>query len=137
MEFRHRIEFTQAYFSATNLLCQRNIVRGDAALCTCTLHSLCSNGGINLIQFLTFTMSRVMRKPTFCICKNKGADQLLINAFSPYTDNTIPLLLNPKFPASSHRLCLYSSGCVRPIRKPRCWFSHDVAQYCSFCNFDP
>ena len=35
--------------------------------------------------------------------------------------------LNPKFPASSHLLCLYSSICVGPVRKPHCWFSHDVA----------
>ena len=46
-------------------------------------------------------MSR-MRKPTFCICKNKGADQLSSNcAFdqrlcSRYTDSTIPLLSKSK-----------------------------------------
>ena len=27
--------------------------------------------------------------------------------------------LNPKFPVSSHLLCLHRSGCVRPGRKPR------------------
>ena len=35
---------------------------------------------------------------------------------------------NPKFPASSHLLCLCSSVCVGHVRKPHCWFSHDVAQ---------
>ena len=55
-------------------------------------------------------MSRIMRKLTICIGKNKGADQLL----------------NPKFPASSYLLCLYSSDCVGPVRKPQCWFSHDA-----------
>ena len=35
--------------------------------------------------------------------------------------------LYPKFSASSHLLCLYSSVCVGPVRKPHCWFSHDVA----------
>ena len=36
--------------------------------------------------------------------------------------------LNPKFQASSLLLCLYSSVCVRPVRKPHCWFSHEAAQ---------
>ena len=39
-----------------------------------------------------------MRKPAFCICENKGADQLHGNSEAdqclcfPYTDSTIPLL---------------------------------------------
>ena len=43
-------------------------------------------------------MSRVMRKPTFCICENKDADQLRGNREADqhlcfrYTDSTIPLL---------------------------------------------
>ena len=35
--------------------------------------------------------------------------------------------LNPKFRASSSFLCLYRSVCVRPGRKPQCWFSHEAA----------
>ena len=35
--------------------------------------------------------------------------------------------LNPKLPASSHLLCLCSSVCVVPVRKPHCWFSHNAA----------
>ena len=35
---------------------------------------------------------------------------------------------NPKFQASSSFLCLYRSFCVGPVRKPHCWFSHEVAQ---------
>ena len=57
-----------------------------------------------------------MRKPAFCICKNKDVDQL---------HGTIPLL--PKFQASRHLLYLYSLVCVGPGRKPECWFSHDAA----------
>ena len=34
--------------------------------------------------------------------------------------------LDPKFPVSSHLLCLYSL-CVGPVRKPHCWFSHKAA----------
>ena len=44
--------------------------------------------------------SRVMRKPAFCICENKGVDQLPSNCaadlpFFSYIDSTVPLL--PKF----------------------------------------
>ena len=44
-------------------------------------------------------MSRAMRKPAFCICENKDADQLRGNREADqrlcfrYTDSTIPLLL--------------------------------------------
>ena len=41
-------------------------------------------------------MSLVMRKPAFCICKNKDADQRLCLRFS---ESTIPLL--PKYEISS------------------------------------
>ena len=42
-------------------------------------------------------MSRVMRKPTFCICENKDADQLHYREADQclcfrYIDSTIPLL---------------------------------------------
>ena len=51
-------------------------------------------------------MSRVMRKPTFCICENKDADQLRGYREADqrlcfrYIDSTIPLLSKP----SSHLL---------------------------------
>ena len=46
-------------------------------------------------------------------------------------------LLNPKFQASSLLLCLYSSDCVEPVRKPHCWFSEDGAHlFVLWCN-DP
>ena len=47
---------------------------------------------------LNLHLSCVMRKPTFCICKNKDADQLNVNHEADqclcfrYIDNTIPLL---------------------------------------------
>ena len=50
-------------------------------------------------------MSRVVRKPAFCICENKDADQLRGNREADqrlcfrYTDSTIPLL--PKSKISS------------------------------------
>ena len=50
-------------------------------------------------------MSRVVRKQTFCLCENKGADQLRGNREADqrlcfrYLDSTIPLL--PKYKISS------------------------------------
>ena len=62
-----------------------------------------------------------MRKPAFCICENKEADQLkLISAFV-FTTYLVQFLylLNTKFQASSHLLLLHSQVCVRPGQKPR------------------
>ena len=72
-------------------------------------------------------LSHVVRKPAFCICENKDADQLCSNCTADqrlcfrYMDSTIQSLfyLNPKFQVSSHFLCLYSPVCVGPGRKPR------------------
>ena len=47
-------------------------------------------------------MSHVMRKPDFCLCEDKGADQLCSNCTADqrlcfrYTDSTFPHLLIPK-----------------------------------------
>ena len=52
-----------------------------------------------------YNMSLVVRKPAFCICENKDADQLRGNReadqrlYFRYTDSTIPLL--PKSEISS------------------------------------
>ena len=62
-------------------------------------------------------LSRLVGKPTICIGENKDADQLRGNLF----------FLNPKFQASSFFLCSYRPVCVGPVRKPHCWFSHEVA----------
>ena len=77
-------------------------------------------------------MSRIMRKPAICICENKGADQLRSNCEADQRlcfRYTVPFFyfLNPKFPVSSHLLCLYSLVYVQPVCKPHCWFSHDTA----------
>ena len=78
-------------------------------------------------------MSLVMRKPAFCICENKEADQLRGNREADqrlcfrYTESTI-YFLNLKFQGSSHLLWLYSPVCVRPGRKPgRQVFFHNEA----------
>ena len=62
-----------------------------------------------------------MRKPDFCICENKDADQLRSAAGQRlcfrYIDSTIPLL--PKSEILLRALFLYSPVCVGPGRKPR------------------
>ena len=81
-----------------------------------------------------------MRKPIICIDENKDADQLRGHREADqrlcfrYSDSTLPLLLKSKI--SSSLLCLYSSVCVGPVRKPHCWFSHEAAQlYCRLAHF--
>ena len=66
-------------------------------------------------------MSLVMRKPAFCICENKDADQLRGNreADQRLCFRLSLVFLNPKCQASSGLLCLYSLVCVGPGRKPR------------------
>ena len=73
-------------------------------------------------------MSRCTRKPTICVSKNKGADQLCSNRFTAklisafvFATWTVQSLffLKQKFQASSHLQCLYSPVCVGPSRKPK------------------
>ena len=79
-----------------------------------------------ILLFCQSHLSRVARKPDFCIGENKGADQLcgfhtldqrLCFVFAAYTDTFI--YLHPNFQASSHLLWLYSKAGVRPRLKPR------------------
>ena len=70
-------------------------------------------------------MSLIMRKPAFCICENKDADQLRGYREADqrlcfrYSDKTIPLLLTSEIQASRYLLWLYSHVCVGPGRKSR------------------
>ena len=74
-----------------------------------------------------------MRIPTICIGENKDADQLRGNREADhafvFATRIVHLLffLNPKFQASSLFHILHRPVCVRPGRKPHCWFSHEVA----------
>ena len=73
-------------------------------------------------------MSLVVRKPAFCICENKDADQLRSNCLTAQLISAFVFatrivqshyFLNPKFQGSSYLLWLYSLVCVGPGRKPR------------------
>ena len=52
-----------------------------------------------LATVLIIKLSRIVRKPDYCLCENKGADQLRSNCEADqrlcfrYSDSTIPLLL--------------------------------------------
>ena len=83
-----------------------------------------SEAGYQNIGHISFNnnTSHAKRKPTFCICTAK-----LISAFI-FATWIVQFLnfLNPKFPTSSHVLCLYSSVCVGPVQTPYCRFSYDA-----------
>ena len=77
-----------------------------------------------------------MRKPTFCICENKDADQLCGNRTTDqrlcfrYLDSTIPLLPKYKISSPSHLQWLNSLVCVRPGQNPNsCRGSNDNFQF--------
>ena len=82
-----------------------------------------SHDTTHISSYSLLNMSRVLRKPAFCICENKDADQLRGNREANqrlcfrYIDST--LLPTRNFQASSHLVWLYSLVCVGFGRKPR------------------
>ena len=79
-------------------------------------------------QYTHVKVSRIVRKPVFCTCENKDADQLpqiavttkLISVFVFATQIVRSLFfLNPKFQDSNHLMWLHSPVCIGPGRKPR------------------
>ena len=77
----------------------------------------------------------IMRKPAFCICENKGANQLCSNCtadqrlyFRGYTDSIITLFSTP--------LAIFCACIARFVSdlfgKPLCWFSFDAAHLLIF-----
>ena len=84
---------------------------------------------------------RVMRKPAFCTCKNKSADQLCSNRTANqrlcfrYIDSTIPLL--PKSETSSpcsSSVVAQPGLCWTWSKTPKTGFSHVVAQMSSLSS---
>ena len=70
-------------------------------------------------------MSRVVRKPAFCICENKDEDQLHGNREAdqhlcfPYTDSTIPLRSKSEISSLQPSSVAVQPGLCGPGRKPR------------------
>ena len=87
-------------------------------------------------------ISCIMTKTDFCLCENKGADQLCSNCAIVFATQIVQFLLYlyPKFQVYCFLLWAYRPVCVRPGRKPRRLvfslgsssnrrlFSHDAAQ---------
>ena len=75
---------------------------------------------LHFLMLLLFEPHRE-RKPDYCLCENKGADTAKLICPFVFATRIVQFLyfLNPKFPASSHLLCLYRPVCVGPGRKPR------------------
>ena len=69
---------------------------------------------------------RKQRRRSAQLRGNREADQRLCFR---YSDSTIPLLLN--FEISSFYPAYLTVQPVRPVRKPHCWFSHEVAHILS------
>ena len=111
------VDHTRFCAACINLRCMNHGIQGDIRYCTRS-HKLNHNYAINhklwnLIQLLMSYyhevrhMSCSTRKPDFCSCENKGADQLCSNSIADqhlcfhYTNSTILLLLKP------HSACQY------------------------------
>ena len=60
-------------------------------------------------------------------CEPDGSVELKIGYFSYFSRLWVLVrTASAKFQASSSFLCLFRSVCVGPVRKPHCWFSHEV-----------
>ena len=78
-----------------------------------------------------------MRKPAFCICENKDADQLRGNCEADqrlcfrYTDSTIPLLPKSKISSPLAIFCNCTARFVSDlVGNPEDRFSHNEAHIC-------
>ena len=74
-----------------------------------------------------------MRKPDFCLCENKGADQIRSNCEAdqrlcfPYTDSTIPLLLKSEISSVYPSSEVAKTGWCKTWSKPEDRNSHAQA----------
>ena len=80
-----------------------------------------------------------MRKQTFCICKNKGADQLgnceanYLLCFC-YTDSTISILSKSKISSLfKPSFVLVQLSLCQNYWEPQSCFSHDAAHFIAWC----
>ena len=82
-------------------------------------------GQLKFVEVERYQRSRIMRKPDFCLCETKGADQLRRNGEADqrlvFATRIVQFLLclYPKFQPSSLLLRLNRLVCVKPGRKPR------------------
>ena len=81
-------------------------------------------------------LSHVVRKRDYCLCENKGADQLYSNCTADqnlcfhYMDSTIPLLPKSKNYKVLAIFCSCKGQFVSDlVVNPKDWFSRDVAHF--------
>ena len=93
-----------------------------------------TEGFINLM-ILFAKMSHEARKPDFCLCENKDADELRSNCEADqhlcfrYTDSTIPLLSKSKISSIQPSSVPAQTGlCQIRSETPKTSFSHGAAQ---------
>ena len=86
-------------------------------------------------------MSRFMRKPAFCICENKDADQLRGNCKADqrlcfhFTDSAIPILSISEISSILLSSVAVQPDCVRPGRKPQRPVFSPRGSYVLICTF--
>ena len=86
-----------------------------------------------------YYMSHAIRKSTFCICENKGTDQLCSNCTADprlcfrYKDSAIPPLSKSKICSFYPSYVTAQTGLCRAHWKLHCWFSHDAATILTPC----
>ena len=56
-----------------------SILHGRVFVMTVIFAAIKTNSSLNRLVYFMYYMSRVMRKPIFCIWENKGTDQLHVN----------------------------------------------------------
>ena len=86
--------------------------------CCCICHARPS---LSALTVVSSKMSLVMRKPEFCKCENKDADQLRGNCEADqrlcfrYTDSTIPLLSKSKISSLQPSSVVVQPGLCRTL----------------------
>ena len=87
---------------------------------------------LRLTYIELLNLSRIVRKPDFCLCENKGADQLRSNGEADqrhcfrYTDSTISLLHISKASSALDFVCT-AWFVSYLVGNPICWFSNAKA----------
>ena len=87
---------------AVSTQCGKKNKSGTAIASTCYCDTKQYIVYLHFFYLYLHYMSHLMRKPTICICENKGADQLCGNREADqrlcfrYTDSTMPLLSKSK-----------------------------------------
>ena len=91
---------------------------------------------LQVCTIVIFINRRIMRKPDFCLCENKGADQLRSDCKADqrlcfcYMDSTIPLLSKLKISRCPAIFCAQLSLC-RTWSEPQIHFSNEILPFFS------